>query len=693
MTHVDELLASGAENSSSGFYNRPLASPMFDGPEIFGPLPAVQLEAHTGWYDGDHVTYYDLGQSQATAANVYMFYYENISDDHATKVPGQKVIIDDIPGNIFVGNEGDYGYTGLWSTVKVLVDEDYEPNTVKSVTDIISNSYPTVEVAEPAVCPVLPFGSVFLDHPDGETTPEQGWYRDNPVYIECMSSLSESTYNTTTHGVKLGNIYTFPQVDGHLPIFDTIPVDADNYTAVWQVMNVSVPDDHELDQLRDADTIEALIGTTGGGYEATIEGTILAPIVGDIVTEGIAPQARAGTDVTAKQGMSVTFDGSDSTDNVDIVSYNWTFEDNGTMVQLEGAIASYIFEVIDVINVTLTVADGEALEDSDVMVVTVIDGYAPIPDAGEDRTVLTGEMVVFNASNSTDNVGITEYLWDFGDNMTRTGMLVNHTYVNPGTYNVTLNVTDAEGNWAVDTLVVTVVAPNNPPQVVGILDQEVTVGYTFRYQVMASDPDGDNLTYNLIKGPDGMVVDPSTGEITYLAQEGHSGLTYFVEVRVSDGQANVSVLFNLLVKAVVVQDINVTLGPIRDENDDNVKGVLVEITYDFEYRNSTTDNYGKTTIKVPASWVNRTVTVTISKDGYEKKTFMGTIGEDGSFTPSNGKYPEFKTKSADVKPDYNFLILALVVLIVLIVVLVFMKKPEEEEDWKDEEGVIPDEEE
>jgi PKD repeat protein len=55
--------------------------------------------------------------------------------------------------------------------------------------------------------------------------------------------------------------------------------------------------------------------------------------------------------------------------------------------------------------------------------------------------------VVFDASIlSTDDRGIENYSWDFGDGSTGSGIIVEHTYNTVGTYNVILTVTDYFGN-------------------------------------------------------------------------------------------------------------------------------------------------------------------------------------------------------------------------------------------------------
>jgi len=62
----------------------------------------------------------------------------------------------------------------------------------------------------------------------------------------------------------------------------------------------------------------------------------------------------------------------------------------------------------------------------------------------------------FDASASGDNVGITSYLWDFGDGTTSIKSKVAHSYANTGVYTVSLTVMDAAGNKSIKTGVIKV---------------------------------------------------------------------------------------------------------------------------------------------------------------------------------------------------------------------------------------------
>lgn len=117
----------------------------------------------------------------------------------------------------------------------------------------------------------------------------------------------------------------------------------------------------------------------------------------------------------------------------------------------------------------------------------------------------------------------------------------------------------------------------------------------------------------------------------------------------------------------------VVLGPFLDKNEKPVLGVGILVSYGTDNRNATTDSNGTAHIFVPASWLNKTVTVRLSKDGYKDTTFTGYIGNNSVFTPTDGSYPNIEKSVAPATVDYSFVIIAFIVLIVLILVLVGMK--------------------
>jgi len=76
--------------------------------------------------------------------------------------------------------------------------------------------------------------------------------------------------------------------------------------------------------------------------------------------------------------------------------------------------------------------------------------YTNMPPVAEftssAETVYTREIIAFNASGSHDSDGIiVDYHWNFGDGTNATGPIVEHAYIDNGSYLVSLTVTDDDG--------------------------------------------------------------------------------------------------------------------------------------------------------------------------------------------------------------------------------------------------------
>lgn len=72
-------------------------------------------------------------------------------------------------------------------------------------------------------------------------------------------------------------------------------------------------------------------------------------------------------------------------------------------------------------------------------------------------------VVTFNAASSFDNDGeILSYQWDFGDGFTGAGVAPSHTYLQTGSFPVTLTVTDNSGLSASQTRTLAVTGTNQP---------------------------------------------------------------------------------------------------------------------------------------------------------------------------------------------------------------------------------------
>jgi hypothetical protein len=106
--------------------------------------------------------------------------------------------------------------------------------------------------------------------------------------------------------------------------------------------------------------------------------------------------------------------------------------------------------------------------------INVVDG-PPVADAGPDQTEPQHTLVTFDGSGSTDDVGITNYWWNFTDGGAQSlpGISPSYTFDNEGTFLVTLTVMDTIGQTGSDTMVVNVTDGDPPVADAGVDQQDV----------------------------------------------------------------------------------------------------------------------------------------------------------------------------------------------------------------------------
>jgi PKD repeat protein len=101
--------------------------------------------------------------------------------------------------------------------------------------------------------------------------------------------------------------------------------------------------------------------------------------------------------------------------------------------------------------------------------------------------------------------------WDFGDGTTAgpmvPGMTVRHKFPGPGTYPVTITVTDSKGISA--SLTKNVVVCNRGPDLPDSQEHYVLGGHTFVRRVLAPDPEDDRLIFTAIGNPTGSTMNES----------------------------------------------------------------------------------------------------------------------------------------------------------------------------------------
>ncbi len=146
--------------------------------------------------------------------------------------------------------------------------------------------------------------------------------------------------------------------------------------------------------------------------------------------------------------------------------------------------------------------------------------------------------VHFSAGTSFDAEGaITSYNWDFGDGSVGQGLSIGHDFTIPGTYTVTLRVSDESGAVSQATMDITVTGTINQPPVVHGADFTVDQDKTITGTLSGSDPEGQSLTFTIAaNGSKGTatITNPATGVFTYVPKAGVYGSDAFI-FKANDG--------------------------------------------------------------------------------------------------------------------------------------------------------------
>jgi RHS repeat-associated protein len=103
-----------------------------------------------------------------------------------------------------------------------------------------------------------------------------------------------------------------------------------------------------------------------------------------------------------------------------------------------------------------------------------------------------------------------------------------------GGNDITVTATDTAGNVATQNFVITVAGTNRAPLITSVPVTAATAGLPYRYDLQATDPDGDPLSYRIDTGPQGMAIDAS-GRVAWSPGVADVG-TQHVTINVSDNR-------------------------------------------------------------------------------------------------------------------------------------------------------------
>ena len=165
------------------------------------------------------------------------------------------------------------------------------------------------------------------------------------------------------------------------------------------------------------------------------------------VIENLPPLAViSATPLSGFAPLTVQFDASNSSDPENsLLSYSWDFGTGGDSSELTAP--TFTFTSPGTYSVVLTVRDDFGNAGDAVVEIVVSASNEPPTVAPYTASPAQGPaplLVSFVANASDPNDDALSYFWDFGDGDNATEENPQHTFYNPGSYTVTLQVSDGE---------------------------------------------------------------------------------------------------------------------------------------------------------------------------------------------------------------------------------------------------------
>ncbi len=154
----------------------------------------------------------------------------------------------------------------------------------------------------------------------------------------------------------------------------------------------------------------------------------------------------------------------------------------------------------------------------------------PVAALSGPAEAIEGDSVTFSGSGSSDVDGtVVGYFWDFGDGGSAVGASASHTYAIPGTYTVTLSVTDDKGARGTATASI-IIKVNQAPTASVSGSSEGKINEAVSFTGAGTDADGTITGYAWAFGDGGSATGSSVSH-TY-ATAG----TYTVTLTVTDNR-------------------------------------------------------------------------------------------------------------------------------------------------------------
>ncbi len=258
------------------------------------------------------------------------------------------------------------------------------------------------------------------------------------------------------------------------------------------------------------------------------------------------PTANAIQIGDAHVGDRIDLDGSASSDpDGDTLNYSWALinRPSGSEASLSDANQSISALQIDrhgTYEVHLSVDDGDLDNQTELLVIQTLNR----PPTADNLTVdgkQNASAQINLTANDPDSDVLAYIIVIEPSHGTLEGEAPNLTYVPSADFlgEDSFQFRTDDGYGGSDTASVTLsISLNNPPQITSMPLIIAGVDYAYHYPVIATDPDGDALVYELNYGPAGMSIDQTSGLVSWVP-DGEQVKDHGVSIQLSDGYGGI----------------------------------------------------------------------------------------------------------------------------------------------------------
>jgi hypothetical protein len=600
--------------------------------EDYTPSEPWTFRSEWGWYDGDRVTYYDLGRSSNSSSPAY-----RMVDGIGNPIEGQGLIFGELRPGVLVDAPFSPSYSDFHRIWDVQVPAGYVPDEIRSLSAIQAANLTMVERDLVLNSPMVPAGSTLIGTGSGSHPLLQGWWEDQTVHYFRFESSADTPglFDPAMDLVRDSGALAVFDPPGQLEILDDYPG-----KATWSPLTrLYIFNPISTEYI--ADSVRTWDEAVGLGFAVFPEGNLYnRPIVGgretvprfehgerqvfplleawwsetskvlyydmgplpDTSTAGFTPLYRfvtkEGAPIIHQHYIVDTVAPHVLVGSVDSVDYSplWRFFD--VVIEDEASFEpDTIKSMDDVRSLGFTIKE--------------TDEFLLAPMVARDHTFMP-------VPSNPPGDGL-EQVWYEGMGLYIV-LLGNTTLVHegPGTSVWTIETTNL--TYLLDPA--KAVYPNQRPILHELPDDE---GYSPLWEHVYMEggdgfrPDRFRSVEQLLER--GWTVDSTSGGI----------LGGFVA-----GPINVP--------AWKPANFTFMVGPVMDEDGNRIRGAEVRVSRGVEVITGTTDKQGLVSFEVESAWNGKTVQTFISKEGYFTVNFPAEIVDYETFVPSGGYVPELASE-------------------------------------------------